>query len=236
MLKKYFLLLAIMLFTCNSFSPAEASDNNTLTIKQQNLVTVSAFTAKGDLENLRPAINTALDNGITINELKEVMYQIYAYAGFPRSLNGLNTLMSVVEERKANGIHDELGREATPVDPNRNRYAIGEKTQTELVGRPVQGKIYDFAPTIGVFLKEHLFGDIFERDVFDYKTRELITVSTLAGIGNVNAQLASHMRASINVGITPNQLQAIVDTLKQTVDKTTGENAQNILNQIQNKS
>lgn len=54
---------------------------------------------------------------------------------------------------KAAGIVDEIGRDATPVDPKRDRYAIGEKTQTELVSRPVAGRTYDFAPVIGVFLK-----------------------------------------------------------------------------------
>lgn len=33
---------------------------------------------------------------ITINEIKEVLVQMYAYCGFPRSLNGINTFMTVV--------------------------------------------------------------------------------------------------------------------------------------------
>src|SRR3546814_9283287 len=42
-----------------------------------------------------------------------------------------------------------------------------------------------FAPVIEVFLKEHLFADIFERDVLTYAERALVTVSVLAGIGGV---------------------------------------------------
>lgn len=82
-----------------------------------------------------------------------------------------------------------------------------------MVGRPVAGRTYDFAPVIGVFLKEHLFGDIFERDILNRQERELATVGALAGIGNVNAQLTSHMRVSMNTGISAEQLQETVRLL-----------------------
>ena len=41
----------------------------------------------------------------------------------------------------------------------------------------------EFAPVMKRFLKEHLFADIFERDVLTYDERELATVSILAAIG-----------------------------------------------------
>ena len=119
---------------------SEAAAAKALTAKQASIVTVAAFTAQGDLPNLKTALNEALDNGMTVNEVKEVLVQMYAYCGFPRSLNGINTLIAVLDERKAAGIVDEIGRDATPVDPKRDRYAIGEKTQTELVGRPWQAE------------------------------------------------------------------------------------------------
>ena len=43
--------------------------------------------------------------------------------------------------------------------------------------------------------------------------RELATVGALAGIGNVNAQLTSHMRVSMNTGISAEQLQETVRLL-----------------------
>lgn len=232
-LKKYFLcaMMAIMALGFGGIAEAE-SKVSSLNNKQADIVTIAAFTAQGDLPNLKKALNTALDNGMTINEAKEVLIQMYAYCGFPRSLNGLNTLMAVIEQRQEWGITDSLGKDATAVDVNRDRYAIGEKTQTELVGRPVIGKIYDFAPTIGVFLKEHLFGDIFERDVLTHQERELATVGALAGLGNVNPQLASHMRVSMNVKITPQQLKDVVEVLKTRVSSDIGENANTVLNSV----
>lgn len=235
MLKKYLLFMVMLLGTIGFAGTAQAAPSDTLTDREKSIVTISAFTAQGDLTNLKTAINTGLDNGLTVNEIKEVLIQMYAYCGFPRSLNGLNTFIAVLDERKANGIEDEMGPEANVVAPNRDRYAIGDKIQTELVGRPVQGRVYDFAPTIGTFLKEHLFCDIFERGILSNKDREIATVSALAGIGNVNVQLSSHMRVSMNTGVTANQLQELVDILKNDVNANTGENAQNMLNQVLSK-
>lgn len=228
MFKKSLLLLALAICMTGFGSNGTASAQE-LTARQASIVTVAALTAQGDLPHLKTALSEALDQGLTVNEVKEVLVQMYAYCGFPRSLNGLNTLINLLDERKAAGIVDETGREATPVDPQRDRYAIGTKTQTELVGRPVAGRTYDFAPVIDVFLKEHLFGDIFERDLLNHQERELATVGALAGIGNVNAQLTSHLRVSMNTGLTAGQLQAAVDILETKVSSATGSNARQVL-------
>ena len=219
MLKKSLLLLTLAVCMAGFNGNSEAAAAKALTAKQASIVTVAAFTAQGDLPNLKTALNEAL-------------VQMYAYCGFPRSLNGINTLIAVLDERKAAGIVDEIGRDATPVDPKRDRYAICEKTQTELVGRPVAGRTYDFAPVIGVFLKEHLFGDIFERDILNRQERELATVGALAGIGNVNAQLTSHMRVSMNTGISAEQLQETVRLLDKKAGPATGSNAQRVLDSL----
>lgn len=50
------------------------------------------------------------------------------------------------------------------------------------------------------FLKEHLFADIFERDVLTYDERELATVSILAAIGGVEPMARSHMGICLNLG------------------------------------
>ncbi len=61
---------------------SEAAAAKALTAKQASIVTVAAFTAQGDLPNLKTALNEALDNGMTVNEVKEVLVQMYAYSAF----------------------------------------------------------------------------------------------------------------------------------------------------------
>ena len=79
----------LLIISSNEMNGQTTMNNNqTLNAKEQSIVTISAFTAKGDLENLQKALNRGLDSGLTVNEIKEVLVQMYAYCGFPRSLNG----------------------------------------------------------------------------------------------------------------------------------------------------
>lgn len=236
MFKKTIIISCLALCSLGVFgSPAQAAEPETLSPRNAGIATMAAFTAQGDLDSLRPAINQALNSGLTVNEAKEVMLHLYAYCGFPRCLNGLNTLISVLEERQAAGISDPLGREPSPVDPNRDRLAIGTTIQTELVGRPVSGKTYDFAPFANTLLREHLFCDLFERDLLTFQEREIATVSALAGIGNVNNQLTGHFRCSMNAGVSPEELRELVALLSEKVGKKTGANAKNVLDKVLQK-
>ena len=66
------------------------------------LCTCAAWAAKGDLEHLETAVPQALDHGVTINELKDAFAQLYAYAGFPRSLNALGVLEKILNNQMVN--------------------------------------------------------------------------------------------------------------------------------------
>ena len=98
-------------------------ETQTLNARQRGIVTIAAFTANGDLEKLKPALHDGLEAGLTVNEIKEVLVQLYAYTGFPRSLNGIGVFMAVLDERKARGIRDEEGREPSPLPANLDRDA-----------------------------------------------------------------------------------------------------------------
>ncbi|MBV9868283.1 MAG: carboxymuconolactone decarboxylase family protein [Abitibacteriaceae bacterium] len=195
------------------------NNHQALDAKQQSIVTVAALTAVGDLQKLHTALNRSLDAGLTINEVKDVLVQIYAYCGFPRSLNGINALMSVLEERKQKGIHDETGKTATPVADG-DKYERGRKTLETLTGQP-QSKpakgFGEFAPTIDRFLKEHLFADIFDSDILTYQQRELATIAALAAMPGVQPQLASHLSMGLNTGLTESQLSEAFDLIASNI-------------------
>lgn len=82
--------------------------------QQKSIVTIAALTANGNLEKLKPAIEKGLDAGLTVNQIKEVIVHLYAYAGFPRSIRGLQTFMEVLDQHKDSGIKETLGADATP--------------------------------------------------------------------------------------------------------------------------
>jgi len=184
--------ILVSVFSIAAISEAQTVKKEGLNAKQEKIVTIAAFTAKGDLDKLKTALNEGLDAGLTINEIKEVLVQMYAYAGFPRSLNGINTFISVLEEREQKGIKDELGKETSPMPANKSRLELGTEIQTRLIGALATGKYITFAPAIDQFLKAHLFGDIFGRDNLDFQSREIATISALASMEGVNSQLQAH--------------------------------------------
>ena len=200
--------------------------------KQRAVIPVAAFTANGDMTRLNAALNDGLDAGLTINEIKEILVQLYAYAGFPRSLNALGAFMQILEQRAERGIQDETGKAASPFPDSWNSLEDGTRNQTRLVGQPVSGPLFEFAPAIDQFLKSHLFGDIFQRDTLDWQTRELATISALAALSGVNGQLKSHYSMSLQTGLTAEQLGDFIEVIQQKCGTDTAANARNVLHEV----
>ena len=228
---KIYLMLGVFVsgLTKELHAQQPMSTNSPLNVKQQSIVTISAFTAKGDILQLQKALSDGLDAGLTVNEIKEVLVQLYAYTGFPRSLNALQTFADVLHQRKQNGIKDKLGKEASPLPGDKTKLQFGTEMQTKLVGQPVKGEVFEFAPAIDQFLKEHLFGDIFGRDNLDWKNRELATISALAVFGGVENQLRSHFRVGMYNGITAAQLTNLLSIIRSNVGATEATAASRVL-------
>ncbi|XVV08602.1 carboxymuconolactone decarboxylase family protein [Actinoplanes sp. CA-131856] len=199
-----------------------------MTGRLEATTTIAALTATGRLPQLREALAGGLDAGLTISEIKELLIQMYAYAGFPRSLNGLGAFMEVVAERRTEGIEDPPGAEPPPLPSGTDLLSLGAANQTKLVGAPVAGPLFEFAPAIDRFLKAHLFGDIFARDNLDWPTREIATVAALASLEGVESQLRSHVAIARNAGVTDADLHSVAATLRARV----GEAAADRLDQV----
>lgn len=77
-------------------------------------------------------------------------------------------------------------------------------------------------PIVDRYLKDHLFCDIFERDLLTWQERELATVSILTAMGEgVEPMLKSHSAICLRQGITEGQLRQmtkIVNGLKKDAD------------------
>lgn len=206
--------------------------SETLSAKQQAIPLIASFMAASDMPRLNTALNQGLDAGLTLSEAKEILVQLYAYAGFPKSLNALGELMKVGEARKQRGIQDAPGRKPSRAIPTGDELvAVGTANQTKISGGPVQGPVFDFAPVINQFLQAHLFGDIFERDNLDWQSRELATVGALAAMPGVEAQLRSHMRASMRVGLSAAQLRQLAQVLAERGDADAAKRANEALTQ-----
>jgi alkylhydroperoxidase/carboxymuconolactone decarboxylase family protein YurZ len=143
--------------------------------------------------------------------------------------------MEVLDERKAKGINDKTGADASPINDERSKYDRGKENLEKLTGAPQDGppRGYGaFAPVMDTFLKEHLFADIFERDVLTFAERELVTVSVISAIGGAEPMLRSHLSICLNVGLTPAQLTEFVNVIKLTLGEKEANSAQTVLDEV----
>jgi quercetin dioxygenase-like cupin family protein/alkylhydroperoxidase/carboxymuconolactone decarboxylase family protein YurZ len=210
-----------------------------LSKKDQKIIPIAAFTASGEIDNLKIALEQGLDGGLTVNEIKEVLIHIYAYAGFPRALNGINAFISVMEDRKAQGKIDNEGPKATSLPENWDKNAYGHKTRNALVGRDISNRKSGypvFTPVIDKFLVEHLFADIFVRDVLSHQTRELVTISSLAAMSGTEPQLKGHLGIAMRMGYSEIQLKEYILVLKDKVAINVAERANRVLGDVLGKS
>ena len=226
-------VLCILFASCDKKSSTETSkDMNTLSFTTEQAACMSVIAcleAKADYMALEQAIHNGLDAGLTINQIKEAFSHLYAYTGFPRSLNALGTLQKVLEQRNAEGKTTVEGAEATTLPKNFDALKVGTEVQTKLSGRPFN---YDFCPAEDYYLKAHLFGDIFARDVLTHAERELITVSALSGMDGVEPQLKAHVNGARNMGLSDEQLQAIPATLATRVGKNEAIRASKAISEV----
>ena len=222
-MKDFKIFSLIVMIVCITLSPNDVKAKQLTTIesnlsaKEKSIITIASLTAKGDLVTLKSELNKGLEAGLTVNEIKEILIHTYAYCGFPRSIRGLQTFMEVLNERKTKGINDESGKEASPIKEDGNKYERGKTILEQLTKTPQPNTLTGysaFAPVIDTFLKEHLFADIFERDVLTFTQRELVTISVISSIGDAEPMLKSHLSIAINLGVSPEQLKEFLVVIK----------------------
>lgn len=204
--------------------------------KQKDIVTVAALTAKGEIVPLKAALNKSLDDGMSVNEVKEVLVHSYAYCGFPRALRGLQTLVSVLDERKTKGITDNWGRQVSPITDKRSKYERGRDILSKISGMPVdspQPAYAKLSPEIERFLKEHLFADLFERDVLTYQEREITTIAIISALGKgVEPMLKSHIEVALHTGVKPNELRNLFAIVEQHIGRSEADAGREQLNKV----
>ena len=187
-----------------------------LTEKERVITDLGSAVARGDQEKLSATLKRGFESGLTLSEAKELIGQLYAYCGFPRALNAASTLKETVEELESNGVKIEEGRAPSPFKSDYDALKDGEANQTKLCGGPVKGALFDFHPQLDLYLKAHLFGDIFERDAIDWRTREIVTIAALAACPETEPQMKAHVAIGKSNGVTDAQADEIVRLSRET--------------------
>ena len=179
-----------------------------LDIKTREMITVTSLAVQQTLPQLKAHINGALNAGATPIELREAIYQLAPFIGFPKTLNALGVLNEVLKER---GIETPLKSTATVKEEE--RYEKGFEIQNPLYGdeikQSMEGLPDDMGADVARFLTEVCFGDFYTREGLDVKTRELLFISALVTTGNTTT-LKSHIKGSIKAGNSKETVTAAI--------------------------
>ena len=90
-----------------------------------------------------------------------------------------------------------------------NKKEIGLKNLVKIDGAAAEvvfDSLKDLAPDLNDMMLEFAFGTIYEPGVLNFKQREMITITSLLTQGGCENQLRVHIQASLNVGLTQEEI------------------------------
>jgi 4-carboxymuconolactone decarboxylase len=177
--------------------------------KLRYLLTIAVLTiVEGN--DLEEQLRSALKNGVTPAELKEVFHQAAPYIGFAKAEKGLEVFAKVCAEE---GI--VLPIEANGTVTEENRLEKGLAVQKSIFGDVIdnmRANAPEDQKQIQDYLSAYCFGDTYTRKVLDVKTRELITFVCIAALGGCEGQLKAHTGGNLAVG---NDRSVLLDAINQ---------------------
>lgn len=176
-------------------------------LRQKEIAVVAALTAMGTAApQLKVHINGALNVGCSVEEITEVIIQMSSYSGFPSALNAINVLKNIITDRK-------MSVTPTKGDEDKDRFSTGVQWLYKLKNDQIhilKDNLGDIAPDLVEFVVAYGYGDIYSRKNLDIKMRQIATIAALTAMGTAAPQLAFHIEAGLNVGLTKEE---IVETI-----------------------
>ena len=204
------------------FAFGEALSRDGLDTKAKLLAVIAMLGAAGNRSDaLRLYLAGALAQGVTREEIIELLMQLSVYGGFPAALNAFADANRVFTRTGA-GTTELSFPEATSSEGHTERFERGRAILAKTSGASgdaVVNSFNDIAPDLGRMIIEHSYGEVFSRDGIDMKTRELTACGALAAIATETAEvpLRVHINAALNAGASR---QEVVETLLNLIPYT----------------
>jgi 4-carboxymuconolactone decarboxylase len=96
-------------------------------------------------------------------------------------------------------------------DPERR--ARGAQKLGEILGQTtdqVERSLGDVAPQLATYVLETIYGEIYQSETLDARTRQIVTVAALATLGTAAPQLRTHIGGALRCGVTRDELVEIM--------------------------
>jgi len=214
----------------SNFAFVETQQYINLDLKTRIMVTMISTIALNSHAEYRQTVYTALSNGITPIEIKEVLYHAVPYAGMGKVADLIVIANEVLIEKGFS-----LPLEPQAVVTQETRQEKGLAFQKSIFGERIDKNYETAIPSqlyIQKLLSANCFGDYQTRPALDAKMRELLTYSILVSLGGCESQVKGHIQGNVNVGNDMATLLAVTTQLLPTIGYPRTLNAIACLNEI----
>lgn len=181
---------------CN-FAFGEVLSERPLEDRTRHLAVLAALIGSQARELFSEEVTAALAYGVKPAEIREVIYQSFAYLGAGRALPFVGLANACFIRA---GIALPLEGGATVNYPDRTK--AGEDKQVEIFGGGMRGFASRGGKTghVNAWLSANCFGDYYTRKYLSDKDREMVTFCYLLSQGGCEPQLTSHAAANLKIG------------------------------------
>lgn len=183
--------------------------HGTLDIQLRELILIVVNTTNHTLKALAEHIVAGLKVELSLEAIKEAIYQCTPYIGLGKVQEALEVVNNIFKENKITPKNMSTVSEET-------RFVKGFEVQCKAFSQEAIQSGHDNAPQelkhIQNYLSAYCFGDFYTREGLDLKTRELLTFVMLATLGGCENQLKAHIGANIKVG---NTRETLIETITQ---------------------
>ncbi|MFP3948318.1 MAG: carboxymuconolactone decarboxylase family protein [Longimicrobiales bacterium] len=184
-----------------------------LSPRDRSLVTMAVNQSLYATDELRIHINRGLDNGVTQEEIAELVAHVLWYAGFPTGVNASRVAAEVFEERGL-PIPSPSSPRTPPSDP-----------EPEFPGA------LQATPYLTALLNDVLYAETWERSELSPRDRSLITIAANTALYRTD-ELNSHIRRGLDNGLTQEQISEIIHHVTWYAGFPAGVNASRVAEEI----
>lgn len=185
---------------------------------------LAAAQAVGDQATLADELRAAQAAGIDWDTCYEVLLQLVAYTGYPRTLNALVTFRAVSGVPAGEQQSEPWETHATAVWPERGVAVF----HALWPGHALADSVLPLSPELAEWVVYDDFGRIFGRPGLTLLEREAAVIGSLVGQGTT-PQLRSHRLAFLAVGGDDATIDAIISGLSDILARATLDSARQAL-------
>ena len=177
---------------------------------ERDLCRFAAALVSGEEDTIRACIQSAVSNGVTQLQLREVILTSYLFDGYPTALEGYRILADMYGSAADNAV--DLYYSPENIETWRKR---GEPLCRTIYGdqfEKLRNRVTAIAPELSDAMMVEGYGKVLSREGLEPRLRELCVVTILT-VKKRPRQLLSHSLGALRLGATADQLQVAFEAV-----------------------